>query len=579
MMNRPARAADQRPKGLRARSPLAKLNPQSSKDPVLVGKPVEGSPSDYTVVIFGLPRGGTTMVAGVVQKLGLWIGDDLGSNLEDAAFDRKPVEEMREAINQRNGQRRVWGWKFPAAARYLPQLMENVRNPRFIVVWRDPLTASLRKLNHVRRKPADGVDFFTQSLEVMASRIAQQQLNIQVLRQFDAPTLHVSYEKAVRHPEEFIRSLASFIGIAAPEDLSDIVSFMAPESYKGVTPGEGEAAEAAPAKAPPVRAVAVEPAEVAEAPRGPAAKRPGAARAAAKEAGLAQDVKTALENALLRPKKAAAAPEAKAKRKPIGKPPKGDGGPITMAPRPLVNTDAGLTVLWSPKSACTTTYVWFAHVSGFSNEVREYAAWPHKHRQEVFNLSALYERSILGDHMSNKVLRVIRDPYSRAVSIYRHALQTHFADSEVAKFQGGAHSLDRGMSFQDFLDMLATLNMQAVDIHFRPQYHPYEEVRKADVVINISKQDLFTELNRFEEQNGYPRTNFSDLDWLKKLEHKRKAGQDEMQGDALDTVAFNKNQVSKLHQFPRYDQLLTPEARQKIESIYKIDFDAYSDFF
>ena len=138
--------------------------------------------------------------------------------------------------------------------------------------------------------------------------------------------------------------------------------------------------------------------------------------------------------------------------------------------------------------------------------------------------------------------------------------------------------MDAGISFQTFLDMVATLDLKRSNPHFRQQNHPFEKVRAVDRVINISKQDLFTELNAFEAEIGIPKTNFDDLNWLHSLESKRKAKQEPMAGEALDAVAFSRHQLNKLGQFPSYNQLLTPAAREKIEVIYKSDFDAYRDF-
>ncbi len=252
--------------------------------------------------------------------------------------------------------------------------------------------------------------------------------------------------------------------------------------------------------------------------------------------------------------------------------------PISDGPRPLLNGDKKLTVLWSPKSACTTVYVWFSHISGFLQEVRDYAAWPHRHRVEQYQVSKLYAKSLEGDLGANQVLRIIRDPYGRAVSIYRHALQTDFADKELSRYQSGRHDSVTGYSFQDFLDFVLTLNMAKVDIHFRPQFHPYEGTRTPDVVVNISKQNLFAELNNFEARQGWAPTRFEELSWLHDLEVKRKAKQEPMAGEALDEVVFNRKMVAKLGQFPSYEQLLTPTAREKIGQIYKVDFDAYGKF-
>jgi hypothetical protein len=51
-----------------------------------------------------------------------------------------------------------------------------------------------------------------------------------------------------------------------------------------------------------------------------------------------------------------------------------------------------------------------------------------------------------------------------------------------------------------------------------------------------------------------------------------------VEGKDLDHAPFNRRQVAHLNQFPSYAQLLTPEARAKIEAIYKVDFDAYRDY-
>lgn len=252
--------------------------------------------------------------------------------------------------------------------------------------------------------------------------------------------------------------------------------------------------------------------------------------------------------------------------------------PATRAPIPLINKEKRLIVVWSPKSACTTTYVWFSHLSGFSNDVRRYAAWPHRHRIEQFQRSSFFAESANSDLSEFFMLRIIRDPYSRAVSIYRHALQTHFADAPMHTYSNGKISAEKGYSFQTFLDFAAQLDMKRVDIHFRPQLHPYEAHRKPDQIINISKQDLLSEIAAFETAAGLPVTNFNDLNWLHDLESKRKAKQEPMEGEELDAIGFTRHQVFKLGQFPSYGQLLTAKAKKKIESIYKADFEAYAEY-
>ena len=256
---------------------------------------------------------------------------------------------------------------------------------------------------------------------------------------------------------------------------------------------------------------------------------------------------------------------------------KGRRGPvITWHPRPLLNADKRLIVLWSPKSACTTVYVWFAKVSGFLDEVKAANKWPHVHRSAVFYHSDLYRRSLDGDLDGWRVVRVIRDPYARAVSIYRHALKTNFLEEEVHAHFGGRVSSEKGYSFMEFLGLLGTFDMTSCNPHCRPQFHPFEGKRRPDVTINISKQDLFTALNEVEDSLQLPRSNVAELTWLNEMEHKRKAKQVVLDGGEMDQVPFTRQAARGQAPFPQYDQLLTPAARTIVKQIYRIDFEAYS---
>jgi hypothetical protein len=250
---------------------------------------------------------------------------------------------------------------------------------------------------------------------------------------------------------------------------------------------------------------------------------------------------------------------------------------LMSSPFPLVSKDKNLIVLWSPKSACTTAYVWFSHISGFTQDVRDYAGWPHRHRVEHYQKSAMFADSMQSGMEGAKALRIIREPYSRAVSIYRHSIQTFFADDELARYANGKYSAAEGFSFETFLDMVSKLDMNSVDIHFRPQFHPYEAEHQVHKVINISKQNFFTELNAFEAEMGWPVTNFDELNWLHHLEGKRKASQKPLEGDSFYTQPFSR-QEAKSGYFPSYAQLLTPEAKAMIEEVYKRDFEAYASY-
>lgn len=175
-----------------------------------------------TLIVFGNPRGGTSMVAGCLAGLGMHMGNDLPQNYEDPEFVAKPVHSMLSTIKRKNTHHDNWGWKFPEAARYLDELLNEVRNPRFIVVFRDLIAVSNRQ------NQSNNVDF---ERALTANSLLMQQ-NLLLLMRWRVPTLLVSYEKAISKNESFLSELCDFSGLDMPDDLSDLLGFMTPGEYK-----------------------------------------------------------------------------------------------------------------------------------------------------------------------------------------------------------------------------------------------------------------------------------------------------------------------------------------------------------
>jgi hypothetical protein len=248
---------------------------------------------------------------------------------------------------------------------------------------------------------------------------------------------------------------------------------------------------------------------------------------------------------------------------------------LRLRPPPLLDSGKKVIVLWSPKSACTASYVWFSHLAGFSDELAKHHAIPHRHRLEVYMKSDRYREAIECDTRAFHVVRILRDPYSRAASIFRHALVTRFADRAAAR---AGLDFAKGVSFREFLDFLAAQRMHKADVHMRPQVHRFERHRKPDTVINISKDDMFQALNALERHMGWPVTDFQAIDWLHKLESSRRANCKPFAGENGDEIPIVRGQRARTTRFPPYGQLLTPRTRRQIETIYHDDFEAYRDY-
>ena len=195
-----------------------------------------------TFVVFGVPRGGTTMVARIVEQLGVPMGENLPANYEDQAFnfdfmpdeykaDRSKMHaSLIDSIQQRNQSHSVWGWKYPKAHIYLNQVLKHVRQPHLICVLRDPLASSLRPLGRKNSRSKSGKT--TPPIKVMEQHLMWQNKNLEIIRKSSCPSLICSYEKAVVNPEGFVKEMANFIGLdSSDQRISLAVDQIKPGRY------------------------------------------------------------------------------------------------------------------------------------------------------------------------------------------------------------------------------------------------------------------------------------------------------------------------------------------------------------
>lgn len=220
---------------------------------------------DDTIVVLGAARGGTSMVAGLLRLLNLPMGAQVNSaNNEDEAFlthggdalifsdaDRRAERERyargaRQIIETRNSEHARWGWKDPMAIRYLSDLTKALRNPRLILISRDPSAV-------IGRRESDRIAAGRHHSGVTAGRHALVQLRdvldlygegVELVRKKQLPCLLLSYERSLSDPMGLIDAITEFTGLAKPEDetgLQRLVDYVQPNRNSGdihlATPG------------------------------------------------------------------------------------------------------------------------------------------------------------------------------------------------------------------------------------------------------------------------------------------------------------------------------------------------------
>jgi hypothetical protein len=199
----------------------------TNKTSILLNAIPEPTPQ-RTYVTFGVERGGTSLVAGVLRALGLYLGDIPEGNNEDKAFHNKSLGQMKATVARRNQEYDVWGWKYPTASTYLPVLSKSIRNAFFIVVYRDVVATALS------RAQWDGEFIRRNGRMSLHETNAMINANTGFALATRRPVLLISNEKAAQHTSDLIDELADFLYVDRPDDdlRARIIAYTEPGRYK-----------------------------------------------------------------------------------------------------------------------------------------------------------------------------------------------------------------------------------------------------------------------------------------------------------------------------------------------------------
>ncbi|MBU0689901.1 MAG: sulfotransferase domain-containing protein [Gammaproteobacteria bacterium] len=180
--------------------------------------------TEKTVVVLGVARGGTTMVASVLETLGVYMGDKLGPVKEDvtlsAAVERGDIEQIEKIVAQRNAAHPIWGWKRPSAIEHNGIWKGKFRNPYIIAVFRDPFAIANR----------NRISMLSDVFQNMSRAVQYLDSLVRFLQEQHCPVLLCSYEKVLASPEDFVQAVDEFLGLNVSERWNDAVLQINPAS-------------------------------------------------------------------------------------------------------------------------------------------------------------------------------------------------------------------------------------------------------------------------------------------------------------------------------------------------------------
>jgi hypothetical protein len=186
-----------------------------------------------TLVICGPARGGTSIVAYALLCTGYFLGEDLGKeNHEDQEILKSIADAsaMERIIAERNHRFQRWGFKLPDAVHHIDWLARALRNPVFLIVFRNPVATTKSIL---KRDPVFGGGLgFRKLATAFAHGLNDMQLGVHVLRT-SAPAILLDVDAARGAPERLVRELADlFAPHAADRLIEAIAGEIGSASYK-----------------------------------------------------------------------------------------------------------------------------------------------------------------------------------------------------------------------------------------------------------------------------------------------------------------------------------------------------------
>ena len=197
---------------------------------------------EKTLVVVGIARGGTSLVAGTLHHLGVFTGDRSRPPVfEDVrlaeAFEKGDFQEAKLIIDDYNEKYKQWSFKRPAAINYIDKLHSMCRNPIYLFIFKDIFAVSNRNNISMKSDVVSGLKKAHDDYAKVVNFISNNDLN----------GFFFSYEKVMANKDAFVDVLVDVVGkknVSEEQKLSAL-TFIEPNpkeylNASRVTRGQGQ---------------------------------------------------------------------------------------------------------------------------------------------------------------------------------------------------------------------------------------------------------------------------------------------------------------------------------------------------
>lgn len=175
-------------------------------------------------VVVGTARGGTSMVAGAMAKLGVYMGDNAKSPVfEDTRlsnfFEKNNITDAVDVVREYSETYKTWGWKRPKSIDRLDDVQKIFGDARYIFIYKDILSIANR----------NSISMLSGVLPGMRRALEQYSKTLKFLSSDPRYAMMVSYDKAINTPSNFVSEIIQFLNIEPTKtQIQEATDFIVP---------------------------------------------------------------------------------------------------------------------------------------------------------------------------------------------------------------------------------------------------------------------------------------------------------------------------------------------------------------
>jgi len=180
---------------------------------------------EKTLIVLGVARGGTSLIAGSLAQMGVYMGSAGKPVFEDVrlanAFEKRNFKEAKRIIEEYNRSHAVWGFKRPSSISYAKRLVKYTRNPVLLIIFKDLFAIANRNRISMKLGLIPGLNKAMKDYSDIIRIINRRYCDMYLF----------SYEKVMNNKTLLIEELAKVASVECTEEVMKKVSdFIEPDS-------------------------------------------------------------------------------------------------------------------------------------------------------------------------------------------------------------------------------------------------------------------------------------------------------------------------------------------------------------